>query len=137
MLIVSGGDDGALAFLLVHPTKLDHSRAAQACYTIPPVLVKSAHSSAVTAVAIVNIGLQVYVLTSGNDEWIRLWEVVIGDAEDGDASKGSPDGLIVKRISKVKTSVADVSSMAVVDDHGDASRVLICGVGMEIIRLER
>lgn len=133
-LIVSGGDDGALAFLLAYPTTPDSSSGPCAS---PPVLVNRAHGSAVTACATVNIQSRAYVLTSGNDEWVRLWEVIISNPEDGSSSKNEFDKLTIKRLSKVKTSVADVSSMAVLNnDDNDAARILVCGVGMEVIRLD-
>jgi hypothetical protein len=56
------------------------------------------------------------------------------------------DPLEIRRMKKVKTNVADVSSMTLLlsgADEGEekketdgATRVLICGVGMEVIRLE-
>jgi hypothetical protein len=59
---------------------------------------------------------------------------------------GDGDPLEVKRMKKVKTNVADVSSMTLLssgagEEGGEtevegATRVLICGVGMEVIRLE-
>lgn len=135
-LIVSGGDDGALAFLLAHSTIPSSSSAKQGAYTSSPILVNRAHGSAVTASTIVNIKSQIYVLTSGNDEWVRLWEVVINDTDHLNSDQSKSDKLTIKRLSKVKTSVADVSSMAVLDSDGDASRVLVCGVGMEVVRLD-
>lgn len=135
-LIVSGGDDGGLAFLLAHTTGSDVRSAAQGFYASSSVLVNRAHGSAVTACAIFDLQSHTYVLTSGNDEWVRLWEVVINDAKDVGTSPDSFSRLTIRRLSKVKTSVADVSSMAVLDDDGDTARVLLCGVGMEVIRLE-
>lgn len=64
-----------------------------------------------------------------------MWEVILAEG----AAEGK-DPLEVKRIGRIKTSVADVSSMAVLrgegDAEGEASRVLICGVGMEVVRVE-
>lgn len=100
-----------------------------------PVLVKRVHGSAVTACAVVAVSSHSYVLTCGNDEWVRLWEVVVGSAEEGDWSESGSEKLVIKRLSKVKTSVADVSSMAVLGYEEDSARVLLCGVGMEVIRL--
>jgi WD40 repeat protein len=125
-LLVSGGDDGSLAFLL-------------ACqdgesYTHPPLVVVRTHASAVTACAVVphRHGKDgIYVLTSGNDQWIRLWEVQLGSATESDP-------LTVKCAKKIKTNVADVSSMAVLGatPTGSGSRVVICGVGMEVVCLD-
>lgn len=131
-LLVSGGDDGALAFVLAYSRMTDSSSAAQGPHVSPPVLVSRAHGSAVTACVVINIGREVYVLTSGNDEWIRLWEVVLKDNDEN----GSESILSIKRLSKVKTSVADVSSMALLSATANGAKILLCGVGMEVIRLD-
>ncbi len=134
-LVVSGGDDGALAFLLAETSQLGPASSAQTPFASPPVLINRAHGSAVTACTIFNFRSNTYVLTSGNDEWVRLWAVTIKNVEESNPNEGSPDRIRVKRLSKVKTSVADVSSMATLDIDDNASRVLVCGVGMEVIRL--
>jgi hypothetical protein len=134
-LIVSGGDDGALAFLLANPT-VPQVSSSQGANTSPLVLVNRAHGSAVTACTVVAIQSHIYVLTSGNDEWIRLWEVIVDNCRDHDSSQTNIDTLSVKRLSKVKTSVADVSSMAVLNNDEITARVLVCGVGMEVVRLD-
>ncbi|KAF2751992.1 WD40 repeat-like protein [Sporormia fimetaria CBS 119925] len=123
-LIVSGGDDGSLSFLLTSPDGNVHMCS--------PITVVRTHASAVTACAIVLNGEKVYVLTSGNDQWIRVWEVVVYGQGDKDAGA---DPLAVKRAGKVKSNVADVSSMAVLGTT-EATTVLLCGVGMEVVRVE-
>jgi hypothetical protein len=145
-LLVSGGDDGALAFVLVKrdpgsiSTCTPTGEAEQRdIYAAPPVLVSRAHASAVTACAILSAPRagsdaeraeqRLFVLTSGNDEWVRLWSVQIDDADEGDA-------VTVKRLERCKTSVADVSSMAVLGYDGRDARVVVCGVGMEVIKVE-
>ncbi|KAJ4364336.1 WD repeat-containing protein 6 [Ascochyta clinopodiicola] len=134
-LIVSGGDDGALAFLLAYATLPESFSSPRGAYASPPVLVNRAHGSAVTACTIVAIQSRVYVLTSGNDEWIRLWEVINDGTREKASSKTEHERLKIRRMCRVKTSVADVSSMAVLDDDGKSARVLVCGVGMEVIRV--
>ena len=129
-LIVSGGDDGALAFMT---TKNNTTKPSHGSNASPPVIVNRAHGSAVTACAVIKIGSDLYVLTSGNDEWVRLWKVVL----DGKEETESESTLTITRLSKVKTSVADVSSMAVLGTASDTTaRVLLCGVGMEVIQLD-
>jgi hypothetical protein len=83
---------------------------------------------------------RILLVTSGNDEWVRLWEIVLrkNDGEVGhEISAELGDALVIQRLGKVKTNVADVSSMAVLDKGDDVTdaRVLICGVGMEVIRI--
>jgi WD40 repeat protein len=139
-LVVSGGDDGSLAFLLASNSL--PSTTPSASYASQPTLVNRAHGSAITACAVLKRGSSVFVVTSGNDEWVRLWEAIPNNASNAtdstlDGTVGG-DKLEIKRLAKVKTSVADVSSIAVLDrgDEGSAARVLVCGVGMEVLRLE-
>ncbi|KAF1934362.1 WD domain-containing protein [Didymella exigua CBS 183.55] len=132
-LIVSGGDDGALAFVLASPSPAaGEGGEEKQIYAAPRVIVTRAHGSAATACAILSSETErrVYVLTSGNDEWVRLWSVEINDASDYE------DRVTIKRLARCKTSVADVSSMAVLGNDGRAARFVVCGVGMEVIRME-
>lgn len=48
------------------------------------------------------------------------------------------DPLKIVRLKKIKTNVADVSSMAIlgINQTDAVARVLICGVGMEVLRIE-
>ena len=135
--MASGGDDGSLAFC-VTPTRSPFANS------VPPVILTRAHASAVTACAMLSHRSRIFVLTSGNDQWVRLWEVVLRldtiaqrtiESETKSASDGDP--LSITRVGRIKTNVADVSSMAVLGqgDEGVA-KVLICGVGMEVIRVD-
>jgi WD40 repeat protein len=131
-LIVSGGDDGSIAILLT-------SASSNTTYKAAPVLLQRTHASAVTACAILAKDERILIATSGNDQWLRLWEVHVGDNEDDTMSDGRleyDNKVDIRRMGKIKTNVADVSSMAVVaaEDGGDA-RVLICGVGVEVVRV--
>jgi hypothetical protein len=136
-LIVSGGDDGSLAFLLARSTPAASSTSAAESYASPPILASRAHASAVTACTIVIHQSRIFLLTSGNDEWVRLWEVTFNGIDARSRTK-SEDALSIQRILKVKTNVADVCSMAMLHTDEDAqdARVLVCGVGMEVIRIE-
>jgi hypothetical protein len=122
-LIVSGGDDGSLAVLLTGGT------LPNTVFTTPPLLLSRAHASAVTACTVLTQKDRIFILTCGNDQWIRSWEVCIHNG-------GSTVDML--RFSKMKTNVADVSSMAVLQTkEGEAgAKVLICGVGMEVVSVE-
>lgn len=99
----------------------------------PPTIVLRTHASGVTACAVVRLGERVFVLTAGNDQWVRVWGVC-GGGEDVD---GVEDGMLVERLGRTRTSVADVSSMGVLVGEGaDVVRVVICGVGVEVVRVE-
>ncbi|KAF7564952.1 WD40 repeat [Pyrenophora tritici-repentis] len=140
-LIVSGGDDGSLAFILARPAPAHAPTSPAASYASPPTLLNRAHASAVTACAIVTNRSRIYLITSGNDEWIRLWEIALQEAGSEltpESAEESKDALQIRRLRKIKTNVADVSSMAVLDESNDMAhaRVLVCGVGMEVIRAD-
>lgn len=133
MLIVSGGDDGSLALMTV-----SNVQDSKTLFASPPVLVSRAHASALTSCAIVTYPVlgRTFILTSGTDEWVRLWEVKHLKTSSDVKTMSSIPNIEVIRLGKVKTNVADVSSMAVLDTSDESARVLLCGVGMEVIRLE-
>jgi WD40 repeat protein len=136
-LIISGGDDGSLAVLFTRRGQAPSS--SHSVFTTAPVLLSRTHGSAVTACEVLKRQGQIFIVTSGNDQWIRLWEVCIhGDSEDMDPEEARPevDMVEIKRMAKVKTNVADVSSMAVLENEETGSKMLICGVGMEVVRLQ-
>lgn len=140
MLLASGGDDGSISFLLASASTRD---AIDTSVINPPVTVVRTHASAVTACTIVVQDSRYFVVTSGNDQWLRLWEVILPDAHakilsDGEGTPKKTQPLDVKRICKTKTNVADVSSMAALGDHSEqgVTRILVCGVGMEVIRFQ-
>lgn len=133
-IAISGGDDGSIAFMRT-------SSSGPGCSGVKwrnkPVVVVRTHASAVTACAVLVHKERIYVLSSGNDQWVRLWEVIPADegSYGDDSPEGERDWVMIKRLGRVKTSVADVSSMAVLASsiEEDVSRVLICGVGMEVL----
>ncbi|KAF2658476.1 WD40 repeat-like protein [Lophiostoma macrostomum CBS 122681] len=142
-LVVSGGDDESLAFLLIQPTsetKANHIPS----HAPSPVIVNRAHAAAVTACVILSLQGRVYVLSSGNDQWIRLWEVIPNPMHTMNSSHGvqtsnapaSQDPLSVRRLRKIRSNVADMSSMAILSHSESATRVLTCGVGMEVVRID-
>ncbi|KAF2643234.1 WD repeat protein-like protein [Massarina eburnea CBS 473.64] len=135
-LVVSGGDDGSVSFLLI--------LSLESTYTHPPIIVTRAHASAVTSCAIFVKQNRLFVATSGNDQWVRLWEIdscLLNQSIGVGATcmNGDLDPIDIRRLKKIKTSVADVSSMAVLEWSLDieAVRLLVCGVGMEVIRLDQ
>ncbi|CAO2657498.1 Nn.00g036240.m01.CDS01 [Neocucurbitaria sp. VM-36] len=140
VFVASGGDDGSLTFLLARTAQTHPSTSPAASYPSPPVIVHRAHASAITACIIIPRQSQTFILTSGNDEWVRLWEVVVQGMDmeiNRKEAADVEDWLVVKRCKKIKTNVADVSSMAMVDSRDDSDiRVLLCGVGMEVIRVD-
>lgn len=174
-LLVSGGDDGSIALCVATPSAPSTSPSSASPVPSgdvtlhPPTLVPRAHASAVTAVAIIPSNPNpnassthprdhsFHILSSGTDQWLRLWAINITLAvADGVNGGGRGRGSLgieihVARAGKLKTSVADVSSMAVLDSvsfgaeggegvgeggsRGKGARVVVCGVGMEVVRI--
>jgi WD40 repeat protein len=138
-LIVSSGDDGSLACILAQSTSSHSPTSPATTYVAPPILTNRAHGSAVTSCALFRHKARIFLVTSGNDEWIRLWEIVLGKTDEAGHgfSAEHDDALMVRRLNKIKTNVADASSMAVLaaGNDGGAARVLVCGVGMEVVRI--
>lgn len=140
-LIVSGGDDGSLACLLAWSTSSHSSTSPATSFVSPPILASRTHGSAVTSCALFRHKSRILLVTAGNDEWVRLWEIVLRRPDYGvgrDTSAAPEDAFMIQRLGKTKTSVADVSSMAVLDEGNDFAdaRVMVCGVGMEVIRID-
>ncbi|KAF2201092.1 WD40 repeat-like protein [Delitschia confertaspora ATCC 74209] len=134
-LIVSGGDDGGLGLLLVY------SDAEKASPFTRTVIVPRAHASAVSACTLWHMMGKVFLMTSGNDQWVRLWEIVITRTVFNNRVTEMQEGedfqtLEIRRFSKMKTNVADVSSMAVLEAQEKWAKVVLCGVGMEVVRVE-
>ncbi|KAF2264338.1 WD40 repeat-like protein [Lojkania enalia] len=126
VLIVSGGDDSSLALLLASTS------SSESAYAHPPTIIVRAHASAITACAILLFRSRVFILTSGNDQWIRLWEIIVHNTST--LGEGQ-DLLEIKRVKRMKTNVADVSSMAILEQGDKRTKVVICGVGMEVVRI--
>lgn len=130
-LVVSGGDDNGLGISLITVTESFEIRCER-------LLIPRAHAAAVTATNILAcvpsdanpLCYQILVATASNDQRAKLWGV------DIDFGKEGVEAIEVKRVANGYTSVADVSSMALypddVDSKQSATRILICGVGMEL-----
>ncbi|KAJ9661364.1 WD repeat-containing protein 6 [Coniosporium apollinis] len=138
VLVVTGGDDNALAFTLLRW----NGSAEEAEMHTSTLLVPRAHASAVTALALIpdsdssredGTETRFTVVSSSNDQRIKVWEVMINNGAT------SIDGVQVRRVANVPTAVADVSSLHILEDgnEGDGSarrRIIVCGVGMDIWR---
>jgi tRNA A22 N-methylase len=65
-----------------------------------------------------------------------MWKVSLpsinSTSENGGQTCAS-DAVTVERAGRVKTNVADVSSMAVLEEGDGISTVVVCGVGMEVL----
>lgn len=127
--IMTGGDDGAIAFTRLHPP-LEESPLHST------LLVPKAHASAVTAVTHlgeleVGVGHQLRhrFASVGNDQRLKTWVVSINLDITG------PEGISVAKESNVSTSVADASSLDVEVDRDGQRRLYVAGIGMETWRV--
>lgn len=127
-LVVTGGDDNALAFSLgtTDDTNADFTS----------LLVPRAHSAAVTALAIVKTALNcVWLVTASIDQRIKLWQIHV-DGNTTLHNKATVDGIQVQLLQNKFTAVADVSSMEpILLDHGQTG-IILCGVGMDLWRVQ-
>ena len=95
------------------------------------LLLPRAHAAAVTGLAVVSRdGTGLLLVTTSIDQRVKLWRVNVDVDEPG------IDGLDVQCLANVSTAVADVSSVVLYDFEDGAVGVLVCGVGMDIWRLD-
>jgi len=152
-LLMTASDDNGIAIShLSRDSKVaagseSNSNAGDACSTL---LIPRAHAAAVTALAThrrqkassaADEQDTFYLLSASIDQRIKVWEIQI-DAAIAQGGGGS-EGVQVRKVQTVYTSVADVSCMSLLrlddDDDGDddgSVGVLVCGVGMDVWRIE-
>ncbi|CAK1354461.1 unnamed protein product [Cercospora beticola] len=120
LLLISGGDDNALGLTRI----TFNSQSSKP--TMATLLVPRAHAAAITALAVVrNVGDKIWLLSASIDQRIKLWKVVIKDGS-------GVDGIEITLAKNVHSAVADASSMELVGQN----RVLICGVGMDMWKID-
>ena len=119
-LLLTAGDDNGLGL-----SRIDAEN------DISTLLIPRAHAAAVTALALYKYGHDgFYVLSAGIDQRVKLWGVRI------DVTLPGVESLQVRKVQNVFTSVADVSSMALLQLEDGSTGVLVCGVGMDVWRLQ-
>lgn len=127
-LLITSGDDGAIAFTTLN---------AQSLETSPILLISKAHASAATAVA--NLGVVANndgdgevvrhrIVSVGNDQRLKTW--LLGT----DITQPGVEGLSIHPESNAYTAIADASSLetapaAAADD--ERGRLWVAGVGIE------
>lgn len=154
-LIVTGGDDGAIAL-----TRVKIHKPSDALSETTTLLLPNAHASAVTAVVFLgnnnnnnnnnnkpnqakenkheNRKRSFALASVGNDQRLKTWNVSI----DGDPveTQGAKGGIELSGVADVYSSVADAGALGtfsdgVDDDDGDGGRrqcwVLVAGIGVE------
>ncbi|KAK6527147.1 hypothetical protein TWF281_010340 [Arthrobotrys megalospora] len=133
VLMLTGGDDTAISVSRV----IFQQNANQPGRTIGGMttkLVERAHASAVTAITALGTktsdsnlqkqGLE--FLSSGVDQQVKRWSIEFSE----DLSIGS-----VEVIDDLYVNVPDVSSLALIDRGNGNSRIVVGGVGVEVLEL--
>ncbi|RJE23683.1 WD repeat protein [Aspergillus sclerotialis] len=140
-LIAAGGDDNAVSLSLVSTDFI----ASDLNASVMTVSIPDAHAASVTAVKVLSQTVTdntttVHIASSGNDHQVKIWSVVVDPQKDG------TECMNVKNVANEYSNVADISSLDVI--YGDAdgastlldgngnSKLLVCGVGMEMLRIK-
>lgn len=120
-LIVTGGDDNALALTL---STIEGYKTT---------IVPNAHAAALTALAVHEVSTssgQVFAIaTAGNDQRVNVWTARVADQK-----------VSVDFIDSSYTNVADISQIAILDildtEEICQLKVLVVGVGMETVKVK-
>lgn len=142
-LVIAGGDDNALTLSLLdvlvsHPDS-DSLPESNAHVQVHTVSIPDAHAASVTTVKIVeqsgphvntngNAMTDLVVASSGNDHRVKVWSVRV------DNTKSGPDAISVQNLIDHYSPVADISSLDVIQGADRELKLLVCGVGMELVR---
>jgi WD40 repeat protein len=122
-LLVTAGDDNGIGFSRVHAERFHENGEPE----IATLLIPRAHAAAVTALAMYKYDKDCfYVLSASIDQRVKLWDVRVVVTARG------VDRVKVSKVQNVSTSVADVSSMALLQLEDGRKGVLVCGVGMDV-----
>ncbi|THC94449.1 hypothetical protein EYZ11_006086 [Aspergillus tanneri] len=130
-LIIAGGDDNALTLSLLN-TNFTYAEASDRACTVS---IPDAHAACVTTVKVLKKHAspdgttQITVASSGNDHQIKIWRV------DVDANKDGFEAIQVRNVVDSYSSVADISTVDIIRDTTGETKLLVCGVGMEILSL--
>lgn len=120
-LIITGGDDNALGI-----TRMSGSSESPRTLLAP-----RAHAAAITALVIVQSEANHLIVVSASiDQRIKLWQVDINFDMPG------VDGIDIKLLKTCFTPVADVSGVESIELPGNQIGVLVCGVGMDLWKIE-
>lgn len=151
LLIMTVGDDGALAFTrIVGRKKHNHesesysivstgSSANDIATLYSTLLIPKAHSSAISTVKFLGSGTGTAVdqenyrfATCGKDQRLKIWRV------SANLEKPAMEGFAVTREQTTHTSIADVSSLEILtprDEYGP--HVLVAGIGIERLAVDK
>lgn len=133
-LLAAGGDDNGLSLSLLETGSEVNARSPVTTISIP-----DAHAASVTAVKVLNRrhaetaanASTILIASSGNDHRVKIWSIHV------DLHRNGPERIDVKNVVDEYSNVADISSLDMVQEDGvlGGSRLLVCGVGMEMLNI--
>lgn len=142
-LIAAGGDDNALTLSLLHTSLTNTTDEATHVHTVS---IPDAHTASVTTVKVIsqrksadgNTTVDLTIASSGNDHRVKIWSVKLDTAKEG------VEAISVRNVVNRYSPVADIAALDVVRGDGDVDgaegaeggvKLLVCGVGMEMVRV--
>ncbi|MCJ1313567.1 hypothetical protein MMC25_007246 [Agyrium rufum] len=132
VLVVTGGDDNALAFTILP------SPSPPAAPSFQTLLLPVAHSAAINGIEDITRRNRRWrkhdrryfkIATCSNDQRLKYWDLVI------DPRKSGVDALTIKKAGDHASMVADASSMAVLRRE-EVNLLCVAGIGVETWRIE-
>ncbi|KAF7589278.1 hypothetical protein BBP40_004498, partial [Aspergillus hancockii] len=131
-LVVAAGDDNALTLSLLNTNFTSAEAGGATTVTIP-----DAHAACITTGKIIaqrycqdKERTRATIATSGNDHRVKIWCVEVDDSQTG------VDAIQVQMIADSYSSVADISSLGLIPEESGETKLLVCGVGMEIMDIQ-
>lgn len=127
-IMLTVGDDSSFAI-----TRCSWTDSVTEPPTTTTMVVPRAHAAAVTGVSLLACSAQgsITFATTGLDQRLKVWRLRIDGTREG------TEGWTVEKVHSEFTSVADPSSLSVMDGQEDGvASVMVCGVGIDIWRYE-
>lgn len=137
-LLISGGDDQALAVSLITPSELLAPGETARTSSRADVTVHNAHASAITGLACLNEQISTgqidfTIASVGTDQRLKIWRILCNEHK---LESGHLDVHSMKVVpeANVHSSVADASALDFTSKGGEG-RLYVVGVGMECWRI--
>ncbi|BAE56458.1 unnamed protein product [Aspergillus oryzae RIB40] len=131
-LVVAAGDDNALTLSLLNTNFTSTEAGNATTITIP-----DAHAACITTGKILmqrqcqdKGTMRAVIATSGNDHRVKIW------CAEVDVEKKGANAVQVQMIADRYSSVADISSLGLICEESGETKLLVCGVGMEMMGIQ-
>lgn len=133
-IIVAGGDDNAISASLL---KIGSDGSTQ----VATVLIPDAHTAATTTLKILRqqpspaagsgtAPTTLTVASSGTDHRVKIWAIT------ADPTQHAAQRIRVEFLLDRYSAVADISSLGLIKASEHEGKLLVCGVGMEMLRIK-